>query len=67
MGVFLSFWSGKEALEKKELEPKLLDLSLAVREASFGGKKLQAFLLFCLCLCVRCFRVFVPKVDGFMS
>ena len=60
--MFLSFWSGKEALEKKELEPKLLDLSLAVGEASFGGKKLQAFLLFCLCSCVGCFRVLSPKL-----
>ena len=57
MGVFLSFWSGKEAFEKKGLEPKLFDLSLAVGDALFGGKKLQAFLLFC------CVHVW----SGFMS
>ena len=36
--------------EEEELELKLLDLSLAVGKTSFGGKKLQAFSLFCCAL-----------------
>ena len=33
--MFLAIWSKVIALEEEELELKLLDLSLAVKEASF--------------------------------
>ena len=36
-----------EALKKKELESKLLDLSISEMGASFSGIKLQTLPLFC--------------------